>query len=899
MPRLASALADRYRIERELGQGGMATVYLAHDLKHDRQVAVKVLRPELAAVIGAERFLAEIKTTANLQHPHILPLFDSGQVTIGNPEAGQGSRTVFYVMPFVEGESLRDRLATEKQLPVDEAVRIAGEVAGALDYAHRHNVIHRDIKPENILLHDGQALVADFGIALAASKTEGGARMTETGMSLGTPHYMSPEQAMGERTLDARTDVYALGCVLYEMLSGEPPFSGPSPQAIVAKVMTSVPVPLSELRSTVPANVVATVHTALQKLPADRFATASALAAALKDPGYGRDQAQGQRAAAAARSNRLLVPLGVMAALALAAAAWGWLRPTSAPPVIRYGLALPLSQAPVDGSIVPTPSPDGSFLVYVGPGNGGNQLWLKRRDSYEATPIAGTTGSQSFTVSPDGEWVAFIVNGRLYKIPTAGGTAAVLLSSSDVSGAFGLAWLADGTVVYPMRGAAGLMRVSADGGPPTAAWRSDSLISMLPSALPNGRGVIFRSCPPGCVEGQLWALDLESQRAHLVLRGAVEGVVVTTGHLVYASGDGGLYAVPFDLGRLEVSGTPIALGNPLDANAGNQLFRISAVGTLVMVVGGGTATGRTFDMVWVDQTGRQTPVDTAWTFQLTATANNHGWALSPDGSRLAIGLSTSSGDDIWVKPLPRGAPYRLTFDPLSDSRPQWTSDSRFITFRADRIPSGLYWRRADATGTDSLLAPGIVDEGLLSPDNRWIVLRQGSVGQVAGGRNITGIRIGADAGPVPLLATEFDEMAVALSPDGRWMAYQSDETGRTEVFVRPFPNTDDGKAQVSSGGGLAPLWSHDSRQLFYLSGTNNMMAARVAPGAELAVSAPEVLFRVRDELLGAEALYYTPWAVARDGRFLMARLVGGDLARAGTLVVVENWIEELKAKVSR
>ncbi|MDZ4675176.1 MAG: serine/threonine-protein kinase, partial [Gemmatimonadota bacterium] len=278
MPRLASALADRYRIERELGQGGMATVYLAHDLKHDRQVAVKVLRPELAAVIGAERFLAEIKTTANLQHPHILPLFDSGQVTIGNPEAGQGSRTVFYVMPFVEGESLRDRLATEKQLPVDEAVRIAGEVAGALDYAHRHNVIHRDIKPENILLHDGQALVADFGIALAASKTEGGARMTETGMSLGTPHYMSPEQAMGERTLDARTDVYALGCVLYEMLSGEPPFSGPSPQAIVAKVMTSVPVPLSELRSTVPANVVATVHTALQKLPADRFATASALA---------------------------------------------------------------------------------------------------------------------------------------------------------------------------------------------------------------------------------------------------------------------------------------------------------------------------------------------------------------------------------------------------------------------------------------------------------------------------------------------------------------------------------------------------------------------------------------------------------------------------------------------
>jgi serine/threonine protein kinase len=216
--KLAGALADRYRIERELGQGGMATVYLAQDLKHDRKVALKVLKPELAAVLGAERFLAEIKTTANLQHPHILPLHDSGTV----------DGTVFYVMPFVQGESLRDRLTREKQLPIADAVRLGGEVAGALDYAHRQGIIHRDIKPENILLHDGRALVADFGIALAASRTEGGTRMTETGMSLGTPHYMSPEQAMGERTLDARSDIYALGCVVYEMVSGEPPHSGPT-----------------------------------------------------------------------------------------------------------------------------------------------------------------------------------------------------------------------------------------------------------------------------------------------------------------------------------------------------------------------------------------------------------------------------------------------------------------------------------------------------------------------------------------------------------------------------------------------------------------------------------------------------------------------------------------------
>src|SRR3954466_7911862 len=273
--RISGALSTRYRLEQEIGAGGMATVYLAQDLKHDRQVAIKVLRPELAAVIGAERFLAEIKLTANLQHPHILPLFDSGEA----------DSYLFYVMPFIDGESLRDRLNREKQLPVADAVRIATEVAGALDYAHPHGVVHRDIKPENILLHDDQALVADFGIALAASKA-GGSRMTETGMSLGTPFYMSPEQAMGEREITARSDVYALGAVLYEMLTGDPPFTGSTAQAIVARVVTESPRPLLSQRHTIPRNVEATVLTALEKLPADRFATAAEFAEALRDKGY-------------------------------------------------------------------------------------------------------------------------------------------------------------------------------------------------------------------------------------------------------------------------------------------------------------------------------------------------------------------------------------------------------------------------------------------------------------------------------------------------------------------------------------------------------------------------------------------------------------------------------------
>ena len=273
--RLNAALTGRYRVEGELGQGGMATVYLADDIKHERKVAVKVLRPELAALIGAERFLTEIKTTAALQHPHILPLFDSGEA----------DGFLYYVMPYVDGESLRAYLDTDLQLDVDEALRIAKAVASALGYAHEHGVIHRDIKPENILLHAGQPVVADFGIALAISAA-GGGRLTETGLSLGTPHYMSPEQASADRDLSARSDVYSVGCVLYEMLAGQPPHTGPTAQSILVRILTEDPRPLTELRRSVPPHVAAVVTKAIEKLPADRFRTAQEFATALDDEGF-------------------------------------------------------------------------------------------------------------------------------------------------------------------------------------------------------------------------------------------------------------------------------------------------------------------------------------------------------------------------------------------------------------------------------------------------------------------------------------------------------------------------------------------------------------------------------------------------------------------------------------
>ncbi|MDX1676126.1 MAG: serine/threonine-protein kinase, partial [Longimicrobiales bacterium] len=398
--RLNAALEGRYRIERELGQGGMATVYLAEDLKHSRKVALKVLKPELAAVVGGERFLTEIETTANLTHPNILPLFDSGEA----------DSFLFYVMPYIEGDNLRDRLDGERQLSVDEAVRIATEVADALDYAHRHGVVHRDVKPANVLLHEGRPMVADFGIALAVSAA-GGGRITETGLSLGTPHYMSPEQASGDRDVDPRTDVYALGCVLYEMLAGEPPYGGPTAQSVLARILTEEPRRVTEIRRTVPRHVDAVVTKALEKLPADRFDSAAAFKAALEDEGF-RHEREGSGSArleptassgTGSRSRSLVAALAVALLLAAGLAVAGWLRPSDAPPVSRLEVNVDPPVALNWGPAFAI-SPDGRLFLYRGPDG---QLFVRSMSNLDPEPIPLTEGARTPAFSPDGESVVY------------------------------------------------------------------------------------------------------------------------------------------------------------------------------------------------------------------------------------------------------------------------------------------------------------------------------------------------------------------------------------------------------------------------------------------------------------------------------------------------------------
>jgi Tol biopolymer transport system component len=890
LEQLKAALADRYAIERELGQGGMATVYLAEDLRHDRKVALKVLRPELAAILGGDRFLQEIKTTANLQHPHILPLHDSG-------EAG-GS--VFYVMPYVEGESLRDRISREKQLPVEDAVRIAREVAGALDYAHRHGVVHRDIKPENILLHDGSALVADFGIALAASRSDGGTRMTETGMSLGTPHYMSPEQAMGEREITARSDVYALGCVLYEMLTGDPPFTGSTAQAIVARVVTEQPRQITTQRRTVPPHVEAAVLTALEKLPADRFATAAEFIEALDGKGVRAShvtRATGAPAPAPWRRRPAAIGTGLTVAALAILAAWGWLRSPPAPPVIRYSLGFPANQGMQQGvlGVNLAISPDGRRFVYLGPGERGPQLWVRDRSQLDATPLPGTEGAVSPVFSPDGKHVAFAAGiSFTLKVVSVDGGPPVTLAENSSGGGGGLAWGDDGWIYYDT-GLGGFNRVRAKGGEPENVMPLDTAAAELglawPDVLPGGKQLLIRSrrsLNPD--DFDIVVVDIPSGTRHVLTRGLVARYV-EPGYLVFVRADGALVAARFEPGDSELRGSasPLLEGI-MTKQFGSVDIAISREGTLLYVPG--ASAGSLGELAWVSRDGAVTPLQP--TVNLTP-SGNRGLALSPDGTRLALDVVGPQSVDLWVKQLPSGPFSRLTFEGRSNIRPTWTADGKSLVYISERNNTAVWRQRADGSSPPELLfaGPRQINEAQLSRDGRWLVYRE--IGDSS--RDVYGIRLGQDTVPVPLLTSRFNEYAAALSPDGAWLAYVSNESGTPEVYVRPFPRTSEARYQVSRAGGEAPRWGRQGRELFYESGAREMMVVSVKLNPSFVAEEPRRLFALGTGLANSSVVPYYDLA-PDDSRFIMLRLGGGEQsAGGGQLVVVEHWLQEMRAKV--
>jgi hypothetical protein len=854
-PGLTAAIAERYRVERALGAGGMANVYLAHDLRHDRKVALKVLRAELAAAIGAERFLREIRTTANLQHPHILGLLDSGQTD------GQ----LWYTMPFVDGESLRDRLIRETQLPVRDAIQIAQEVADALDYAHRHGIIHRDIKPENILLHDGRALVADFGIALAAGS--GGPRMTETGLSLGTPQYMSPEQAMGEREITARSDVYALGCVLYEMLLGHPPFTGPSAQAIIAGVLTGEPRSLVQERRSVPPHVEAAVLQALEKLPADRFASAAEFAAALGDRSF-RSTVIG--AGVAARGWRTGIRQWLPWALAVSALGvlvYDRLSPTPPPPVLRFGLPTPTFAAWVDedGSGLAI-SPDGSLLAYTGrDSTTGRRLFLRPLGRLDPMPIPGTEYGAHPFFSPDGRWIGFVRVSGLWRVPVSGGLPEPICLPPGPRGYFTSTWLERGGIVLAKAGI-GLIECSVGGTVDTLLAADPGAAVLHPHALPGDRGLLFT-----IVRAQtqrLAVLDLRTREVKVLEVVGSNPQYVGSGYVVYTSPEGGAHAVRFGLQALEVRGEPVAIADDVPfGRAGNAMLVVSRSGTIVSA--GRAPNERVLDLV--DRQGRGAQLSRrVGLFQDPR--------FSPDGRRIAVSLD----NDIWILEPSREALVRLSRDSVA-TRPAWSPDGRDLLFVRQRGGDATLRRiRADGTApAESLLAWAGYGlwEGLYTRDGRSLIVR--TVG--LGARDIWLAPLDGSE-PTPLVSSPAQEVAPALSPDGRWLAYSSDESGRYEIYVRAFPAGGE-RYLVSLDGGTEPVWSANGRTLFYRDGPRLISASIPGDGPFTVLGRTELFSNPSYEADPTHAGY----DVAPDGQhFVMVRQIGGSHALTVTLNLFAN-----------
>ena len=860
---LRAALANHYTIERELGRGGMATVYQAEDLKHHRKVALKVLRPELSAVLGGERFLAEIRVTAGLQHPHLLPLFDSGA-------AGE---LLYYVMPYVDGESLRGKLEHEKQLSVGDAIRIATQVASALDHAHRHGIIHRDIKPENILLQEGQALVADFGIALAL-ESAGADRLTGTGILVGTPQYMSPEQVGGDRGLDARTDVYSLACVVYEMLAGQPPHSGSTVQAVMSKVVSEEPRPITDFRNRVPAHIAAALDQALAKLPADRFATVGEFAESLA----GRFEARQRRPAAPALRWMVWAAVAVLTGLAGAAAVqWFTRGNTAASNATRLVLPVPTGYTMLYGEKPDLAiSPDGHELVYRADG----RLYLRALDRFDAQPMPGTDGAHTPFFSPDGVWLGFVRGPSLMKMPAAGGPA-VKIADAFVGG--GATWGRDGRVIFAgALGSDGLWSVSAAGGTPqqitTLSDSAGETNHMWPDLLPDGAVLYTALGPSGHVQdARLVVQDLVRGQRTVVVEGMTSGHYVAPGYLVYADVTGTLLLQPFDWRERRTTGPARAVlqGLRISGWGGGVPYALSETGTLAYITGSEL---ERFVLMQVDLRGRELR-----RFGPPRTAG--GLVLSPDGRTLAMGTQTANNSDIWLMDVASGRFDRFTFESTEDETPVWSPDGRRIAYSSSWVGQQrhIFVKTLGSAEPARLVYTGKRHLHLTSwsPDGHWLALQE--YGPRSTDIWLLDLR---DTTRVPVATTAAAEEQAVFSPDGRWLAYSSDESGRREVYVVSLPGL--GRTQqVSREGGVLPRWSANGAELFffdrYYGESGRMMVARRTGAGGSTWLEPVPLFDI------ARA---QDFEVARDGRS-MYFAAPNPKAPAREIFVVVNWLREV------
>jgi Tol biopolymer transport system component len=867
-----------YEISHEIGRGGMGIVYLGHDPKLERKVAIKALPQELAEdPHRLERFEREAKLLASLHHSNLAGVYGLEEV--------DGAR--YLVLEYVEGETLAQRLE-RGPLPLEEALSIARQIAEAVEAAHAQRVMHRDLKPANIkITPDGLVKVLDFGLAKAVSGEPFSgdpmesptltAMATQRGVILGTAGYMSPEQARG-KPVDKRTDIWSFGCVLFEMLTGAGPFKGETVTDSIGAILHKDP-EWEKLPAETPPRLLLLLRHCLARDPNRRLHDIADARIQLDDllSGSTDELSTAALPVELRRASRSVVlPWALVAFLVVVAAvAIWWPRPAVSPPgeITRLSVTLPETE-PLDGRGSLAISPDGRRLVYAGRSGNTINLFLRNLDRETPIRLDGTAGGQAPFFSPDGQWLGFLPehDGTIRKVSLRGGAPITICDGAWI----GACWCPDDTIIFT-RSTYDLARVPAAGGTPVKLTTLDAergeFCHLWPHMLPGGEALLFTVWTSSLKDAKVAILNLQTKEERILLAGGSDARYLPTGHLVYAW-ENGLMAVGFDLDRLEITGTPVPIQEDVLINptSGSAQFCVSGEGTAAFVPG--SLTDRC--LVWVDRDGTVQ--------QATEDLRAYGDpALSPDGQRVAVMITEGTEIDVWVLDLDRKTLKRLTHGGYN-SGPLWHPDGEQVVFSSMRDgPFDLYLIRADGSGEPQLLLSGPNDKFATcwSPDGTVLIYDEDTPGSVG---DIKLLSIEGDRTPQSFLETPFEESNARFSPDGRWIAYQSDESGRFQVYVRPA--TPGGREwQVSIDGGTDPVWGPRGRELLYRNG-DRMMAVAVSTKGEFQSETPVLLFEGRFE---------ADYALDPGGqRFLMVQTGPG----ASTQIkVVLDWFEQVRRLV--
>jgi serine/threonine-protein kinase len=884
-----------YEILSAIGAGGMGEVYRTRDTRLDRIVAIKILSGHLAGRAELrERFEREARTIASLNHPHICILHD----------IGQQDGIDYLVMEYLEGETLAERLK-KGPLPIEQVLKCAIEIADALDKAHRKGVTHRDLKPGNIMLAKSGTKLLDFGLAKLRQDALPGSPLsqlptaneaiTAQGTILGTLQYMAPEQVEGKTNeIDARTDIFAFGVVVYEMATGKKAFEGSTSASVISKILQVDPPPMSSLQPMTPPALDRVVKRCLAKEPDDRWQTARDLEMELKWIAESGPQSASQtnvpvKGIRALGRQPIMFGLGALLLGAVMASLAIWnLKPTPPVPrpVSRFTITLPAGQqlAGLDVGPAVALSPDGTHLAYVArQGGTQQQLYLRAMDSLEAKPVSGTEGAVNPFFSPDGQWVGFFAGQKLKKVSVSGGSA---LTLGDATFPHGASWGNQRVIAFAPSVGTSLKQVPDGGGTPQLLTRLEKgeVNQRWPEFLPDGKAVLFTGAPTNAswTNSQVSAQSVGTGQRRNLIQGATHPRYAASGHLVYAQA-GSLMAVPFDPRRLAITGAaaPIGEGVLQSSSSGAAQYSLSDTGSLVYIPGGVQADQRR--LVWVTRSGAEQSV--------AAPVRAYVYPrIAPDGRRVAVGIG-EEGIQLWLYDLSRDTLTRFTFEGSANQNGVWTPDGKWIAIQSNREgPLNIFWQRADGGGGLEHLITSEYNNFPMSwsPDGQLLAFVEVNP---TTGYDIWVLRM-SDRKAQPFLRTPFNESTPRFSPDGRWLAYISDESGRFEIYVQPYPGPG-GKWQISTEGGAEPVWNPNGRELFYRSG-DKMMAVDIATQPSFASGKPRMLF----EGQYSPAPGTTPnYDVSPDGqRFLMIK--PSEAGEAPTQInVVLNWFEELKQRV--